>query len=85
MKRMHPVNRAKKILREAEQVVRDVEYWNRVRTDAVPMDCEDVRLIAAAARKYIDAFERGDRVAADKHSAELARIGEQVVRDTEGA
>lgn len=53
---MHPRQRCVKIVRDCEQLIRDVEWWNRHRTDAPPMDCEPERVLLPVARKCLAAW-----------------------------
>jgi hypothetical protein len=62
---MHPRKRCAKIVRECEQFIRDVEWWNANRTDAPPMDCETQRVLLPIARECLEAWDAGD----------MARVG----------
>lgn len=39
------------VVANCEQFIRDIEWWNKNRTDAPPMDCEAERAMLAIARK----------------------------------
>lgn len=50
------VRRHNKIIRDAEQFIRDVEWWNNNRTECEPMDCEPERVLRAETIKSRDQF-----------------------------
>lgn len=68
---------SRRIIAELEQMIRDIEWWNRHRADCDPLDCEGERLLLAEAKKDLECLERGDTVQAAKHSAEMVRIAEE--------
>ena len=51
-----------RLLKEAEQTIRDIEWWNRHRTEHPPMDAEWFRVQADGLRKCLRAIERGERI-----------------------
>lgn len=61
MKTMHPRKRLLKIIGEAEQLIRDVEWWNTHRTDAEPLDCESDRIVLSMARRCLKMWDAGER------------------------
>jgi hypothetical protein len=60
MKRMHPLKRLNKIIRDTKQIITDIEWWNRNRTDAPPIDCEFERVLLAKALKCRAAWDPDD-------------------------
>lgn len=66
----------RRIKEEAEQLIRDVMYWNTHRTDAEPMDCETSRLVVSLADRGLKAAECGD-------GNEYAFITDELVRVTQ--
>lgn len=60
MKPMHPRDRCAKIVRDCEQLIRDVEWWNNNRLDAPPMDCEPERVLLPIARACLSAWDAND-------------------------
>lgn len=59
------------IVAELEQLVRDTEHWNRVRTDAEPFDVGRDRVALAKARECKAALDRGDTIASERLNREL--------------
>lgn len=60
MKPMHPRDRIAKIIRDCQQFIRDVEWWNKHRTDSQPMDCEVEKVILSLAQPAILAWDSGN-------------------------
>lgn len=59
-----------------EQFIRDVEWWNKNRTDAPPMDCEPERVAVSVCDQALAAFDAGD----DPRFSELTKELELVAR-----
>ena len=55
--------RLKKLIRDSDQFIVDVEWWNNTRTEHPPFDCEPSKLTLHWARGALDALNRGDRKA----------------------
>lgn len=75
---MHPLKRLKKIRRECRQIINDIEWWNRNRTDSEPIDCEPERIMLAKADAAIKAWgkpEFGDLC------TEVAKYGMEIKRE----
>jgi hypothetical protein len=81
MKPMHPRKRCVRIIRECEQFIRDVEWWNANRTDAPPMDCEPERVLLPVARACRAAWDAGDSVRAGELSARMLEIAKAGARE----
>src|SRR5688500_15585248 len=60
MKPMHPRKRCARIVRECEQFIRDIEWWNANRPAAPPLDCEFERVLLPVAREYLAAWDAHD-------------------------
>jgi len=72
--------RCAKIVRECEQFIRDVEWWNANRTDAPPMDCEPERVLLPVARACLAAWDVGDADKAARLAARMADIAAATAR-----
>lgn len=77
MKHMHPRTRCARIVRECEQMIRDVEWWNRNRLDAPPLDCEPERVLLPVARACLAAWDVGDIMKVKALSTRMVEICEQ--------
>lgn len=75
MKPTHPLKRLEQIIADAEQLVRDVEWWNRNRTDAPPMDCEPERVMLPMARACLASWDPNDTGEFTRRVNELAAHG----------
>ena len=71
---MHPRVRCKKIISECEQMIRDVEWWNRNRTDALPLDCEPERVLLPVARACLAAWNSGDMAKVRELSRKMIEV-----------
>lgn len=68
--------RGLKQIAELEQIIRDIEWWNRNRTDAAPFDCEWARVQLDFAKRAQAAWDRGDTIEAGKITAESIKAFE---------
>jgi hypothetical protein len=68
----------RKLIRECEQLIIDVEWWNENRTDCPPMDCESSRIMLSMAKPCLEAFDRGDMAECRRLSNALKNYGESV-------
>lgn len=59
--RLRLIRGLKKIIADAEQMIRDTNYWNNHRTDAPPFDCGREIVLAEAAKKCLAKVEAGER------------------------
>jgi hypothetical protein len=75
VKRIHPRTRCFRIICECEQLIRDVEWWNRNRPNDPPMDCEPERVLLPVARQCLAAWDAGDSVKAGVLAAKMVEIG----------
>ncbi len=59
--KVHKRVRAKlrRLIREMEQTIRDVEWWNRNRPGEPPLDCEPEQIVLAHARRCLAACNAG--------------------------
>ncbi len=59
--KVHRRIRAKlrRLIREMEQTIRDVEWWNRNRPGEPPLDCEPERIVLAHARRCLMSCNAG--------------------------
>jgi hypothetical protein len=71
---MSPRNRCAKIVRECEQLIRDVASWNENRPDAPPMDDEPERLLLPVARRCLKAWDAGDTLLAQALSEQMVNL-----------
>lgn len=76
---MHPLVRLRKIIREREDMIATVEWWNKNRTDAPPMDCEPERVMLKKARECRAAW--GDRDKYARIAGEMAEYATRAMRD----
>lgn len=58
-KRMHPRDRCRAMLYEAEQMIIDIQSYNDNHPDDPPFDCERERVIATLARKALGWWDAG--------------------------
>lgn len=78
-KRMHPAARLRKIIEDAHQFVIDVQWWNANRTDAPPMDCEDMMILGRKARIALQAWDTGSQVEFEAANRDLLDYAENHV------
>lgn len=52
------VLRARRIIRECDQAIRDVEYWNSLNPRKKPIDAEEFKLFRQHAQRTIDQLGR---------------------------
>jgi len=48
--------RLRKIIRQTEQLIRDIDWWNTHRIDAPPIDCESDRVRLSLATRALAAL-----------------------------
>lgn len=72
---MHPVRRLQQIIRDAEQLVVDVQEYNRLHPEHPPLDCEWDRLMLHAARKCLAAWQSPEY---DRRYRELMMVASQL-------
>lgn len=60
MNHLHPRDRAARLLESCEQLIREAIVWNDLHPTERPLDCEEMRVAAAKARKFIEAWDRND-------------------------
>jgi hypothetical protein len=53
---MHPLDRLKTMRRDLKQLIRDCQYWNTIRPDSSPVDCEPERVMLAKCEAAIRAW-----------------------------
>lgn len=46
----------RELIRECQQIINDVQYWNRTRTDSPPLDCEAERVLKQLMERQLAAF-----------------------------
>lgn len=74
-------DRIKRVIRQCEQIIRDIEWWNTHRTDTEPLDCEPERVMLSIARPCLEAMEAGDSERAHELSLQLRDYAEQLLID----
>lgn len=81
MRRMHPARRARKLIAECEQIIRDAEAWNALNPSEQPLDCEPERVTIAKLSAVLEEIERGDWAAAKRASVDLEGYAQRVLRE----
>jgi glucose dehydrogenase len=64
----------RRIIRQCEEMIATVEYWNRNRTDCEPLDCETERVILSVARACLVAIDADDLPEVQRLSDKLLDI-----------
>ncbi len=82
-KPMHPRKRVAKIVRDCQQFIRDVEWWNTNRTDARPVDCEVEKVILSNAIPALAAWDAGDMDGFDMLTKRMIEYAGQEMRADE--
>jgi len=49
-----------RIIRDCQQIVNDIEWWNDNRLDAEPIDCEIEKVLVHMGTKAVTAYDAGD-------------------------
>lgn len=55
-------------IRQCEQLVRDIQYWNSINPRHQPFDCEDSLVLAALCREALGYVKRNENVPDDFHA-----------------
>lgn len=63
-----------KLIAELEQVIRDIQWWNRNRTDCPPFDCEWAIIAKSLAQQAQEAWERGDTIESGRITARMVAV-----------
>jgi hypothetical protein len=80
---MHPKNRAKKIIAAVEQMVVDVDAWNKRNPNEPPLDCEVELVILSKAKAFLREFESGNTKRAQQLADDLDSYGKLVLGSNE--
>jgi hypothetical protein len=72
VKRMHPRDRLDKIIREANQLITDINSWNDNNPNEQPIDCEPERVVLDLASRCQQAWDFKDFERHGKLADELA-------------
>jgi hypothetical protein len=72
--------RLSKIIRENEQIVRDIEWWNLNRADAPPFDVGGTLVLIKQAKDMLALVETNQRIPDETYNA-LLRQSEMLAND----
>lgn len=64
------------LIRDTEQVIRDVQWWNQHRAEEGPLDCERERVFLSKARGALAAINRGDMAEHSRLVSEMTAYAE---------
>lgn len=76
---MHPRYRLQEIIKDARQAILDVQAWNHIRSDEVPMDCEPERVVLRLAETAAKQWDAGDLAASQKTMHKLSDYADSVI------
>jgi hypothetical protein len=77
MKPMHPRKRMLKIIRDIQDQINTIRWWNENRTDAAPFDLGGELVALDAAKRALAVWDSGDRKAFDEEYRRLIATMEQ--------
>ncbi len=74
-------NRLLKLVREAQQIVNDIEWWNNNRLDSSPFDCETEKIVVHLGKQALVAYDAGNWDEHARLTSEMAALATEALED----